>query len=136
MSPLDAQVLDLFPLPNLPGAGGNYLGQPVGSSAETQFNARVDHRLTPADEPTLRYSWGKHDLFEPYTQSGSGLPGFGDDVHDRGHNAMIHHTHSFGSRAINSLILGYNRAIRQVLQQNHQTDVNKLWSVDYLLKFP
>jgi hypothetical protein len=45
---------------------------------------------------------------------------------------MIHQIHTSGPRTVNSLILGFNRALRQVLQQNHTTDVNKLWGVNYL----
>src|SRR5712692_593548 len=83
ISPLSAKVLDLFPLPNRPGVAGNYLGQPVATAAETQFNARVDHRLTATDQLTLRYSWGKKNLFEPFAESATDLPGFGDYLHDR-----------------------------------------------------
>jgi len=60
------------------------------------------------------------------------VPGFGDYVTNTGHNAMIHHTQAFGARTFQSLRLGFSRTFRDVLPQNHATDVGKLWGVDWL----
>ena len=38
---------------------------------------------------TLRYNYGRQNLFEPYAENQTELPGFGDYVFDRGHNALI-----------------------------------------------
>jgi hypothetical protein len=132
ISPVALKVLDLFPLPNQPGASGNHLAQPVLHDTQSQFNGRLDHRLTSLDHVTLRYSYGKKDLLEPFAEESTDVPGFGDVLRDRGHNAMVHHLHTFGPRAFNSVILGFNRATRQVLPENYQVDVNKLWGVTYL----
>ena len=132
ISPLASRVLDLFPQPTGPGDSGNHFSQPVESDANTQFNGRVDHRFSGANLLTLRYSYGKKDLFEPFTQNSVELPGFGDYVSDTGHNAMIHNLHSFSANAVNSLLVGFNRATRKILPQNYRTDVNKLWGVNYL----
>ncbi len=129
---LSSKILALFPLPNLSGSGANYLGQPVGTDSEAQVNARADYRVSDADQITLRYSFGRNSLLEPFAEVSTQVPGFGDYVTDVGHNAMIHDTHTFGARTVNSLLLGFNRALRTVLQQNYQTDVNKLWGVNYL----
>jgi hypothetical protein len=131
-SQLAKQILNLFPLPNQAGSSGNYLGQPVLNHDYSQFNVRVDHRLTGNDQLSLRYSYGGRDLFEPYAQEAANIPGFGDFVTDRGHNAMAHHVHSFSPRTVNSLLLGFNRAERRVLPENYQTDVNQLWGIGYL----
>lgn len=132
IDPLSAKVLGLFPLPNLSGSGGNFLGQPLGTDREAQANARADYRISDADQLTLRYSYGVAHLLEPFAEVSTQIPGSGDYVKESGHNAMIHEMHTFGPRTVNSLILGFNRALRQVLQQNHTTDVNKLWGVNYL----
>ena len=136
IAPLAADFFKLFPLPNLPGAAGNYLGQPVLTDTETQFNVRLDHRLTASDQLALRYSYGRKNLFEPFTESSTDVPGFGDYLWDRGHNAMIHELHTFGSSTMNSLIIGFNRPVRKLYAQNYKTDVNKLWGVDYLPSQP
>jgi hypothetical protein len=126
------QVLALFPLPNLPGIGGNYLGNPIATADQNEGVGRIDHRLSSSSDLTLRYSYGRRDLFEPFAQNQTQLPGFGDYVHDRGHNALIHYQQTLGSRATNSVILGLNRAVRQIFVQNYQTNVNSLWGVSYL----
>lgn len=132
IDPLSAKILALFPLPNLNGNAGNYLGQPVGTDREAQASARADYRLSDANQLTLRYSYGHGKLLEPFAEASTQIPGFGNYVNESGHNAMIHELHTFGPRTANSLIFGFNRALRQVLQQNHVTDVNKLWGVNYL----
>ena len=90
ISPHARQVLALFPLPNLPGAGGNYQSSPVATGNQNQGSGRIDHRLSGSAELTFRYTYGREDLFEPFAENQVELPGFGDYVYDRGHNAMIH----------------------------------------------
>jgi hypothetical protein len=132
ISPLAAKVLALYPLPNLPGASQNYLGQPVERDTNTQFIARLDHRFNDSSQISLRYGYGKQDLFEPFAESSTQLPGFGDYLYDSGHNALVDYVRNFGASTVNSLTLGMNRAPRRILPQNYQTDVNKLWGVNYL----
>lgn len=132
IAPLSARILSLFPLPNRPGDVGNYFSQPVMKDSQTQFSGRLDHRLSRVDQLTLRYSYGKNELMEPFTESSTDIPGFGDLPKDHGQNAMIQHIRTFGPRAINTVMLGLNRATRQILQENYQVDVNKLWGVSYL----
>jgi hypothetical protein len=132
ISPVARQILSLYPAANLSGDAGNYLAQPVSSATQSQFSGRLDQYLTVRDQLTLRYSYGRSDLFEPYAEQSTDVPGFGDYPKDRGHNAMLHHQHTFGPRTTNSLLLGLNRATRSVQSQNYQTDVNKLWGVSYL----
>ena len=136
ISPHASQVLALFPLPNLPGAGGNYQSSPVYTGNQNQGSARIDHRLSSSAELTFRYTYGREDLFEPFAENQVQLPGFGDYVYDRGHNAMIHYQQTFGARAVNSLIVGFSREIRQILVQNNQVNVNSLWGVNYLPTVP
>ena len=132
ISPQAQNVLNLFPLPNRPGSAENHVAQPVLRDNEWQANGRLDHRLTSVDQLTLRYSYGYNNLYEPFAEQSTQIPGFGDYLRDRGHNALIHYTHVFGSGTLNSLLIGFNRSTRKLLQQNYGTDVNKLWGVDYL----
>ena len=136
ISPHASQVLALFPSPNLPGAGGNYQSSPVYTGNQNQASGRIDHRLSNSAELTFRYTYGRRDLFEPFAENQVELPGFGDYVYDRGHNALIHYQQTLGARAANSVILGFNREVRQIFAQNHQVNVNKLWGVDYLPTVP
>ena len=136
ISPYAADVLTLFPQPNLPGSSGNFLSNPIGTDRQNEGSIRLDRRLSDSSQLTLRYTYGRRDLVEPFAENQSELPGFGDLVFDRGHNALLTYEKTFSPRTTNSLLLGFNRAIRQILSQNHTIDVNKLWGVSYLPTVP
>jgi hypothetical protein len=138
ISPLSADMLAMFPLPNAANvnAAGNYYGQPVEPESNTQFNARLDYSITDMDRLSLRYSYEHNNLFEPYTLNSSELPGFGDYVYDRGHNAMARYERAMGPTTFNSLMIALSRAPVSILPQNYQTNVNQLWGVNYLPTLP
>lgn len=136
ISPIARDILDLFPLPNLSGSALNYLAQPVLRNAYTQFNIRLDHRFSDHDQLTLRDSYGRRNLYEPFGQGATNIPGFGDFVDDAGHNAMLQEVHAFGSPTINTVLLGVNLGTRRVLPENHATNVNQKWGVGYLPNNP
>jgi Carboxypeptidase regulatory-like domain/TonB dependent receptor len=132
MSAYAADVVALFPMPTNSGVSGNFFGQPVENLSNTQVSARLDHQFGDHTQLALRYSYGHRNLFEPFTQESTELPGFGDYDYDRGHNAMISLQRNLGPRAVNSLLVGMNRAIRDIYQQNYRTNVDQLWGVSYL----
>jgi hypothetical protein len=132
IDPLAGKVLAMYPLPNLPGTVGNYLAQPIGQDNTWQFNGRLDEMLTDKDRLTLRYSYGHNNLYEPYAENSTQVPGYGDYLYDRGHNALIHYERVFSPSTVNSLVLGLNLATRLLLPQNYQANVNQLWGVNYL----
>lgn len=132
ISDIARQVLDLFPPANLPGTAGNYSPSAVAKDDETQLNFRVDYRLSDKDDLSLRYSRGHADLYEPYTEGTDTVPGFGDNVADSAHNAMIQYRHFFGSKTGNSLQLGFNRFSRELMQENKDKNVGQLWGVSWL----
>lgn len=132
IAPLASKFLSLFPAPTIAGVSGNYLAQPVEINSVSQFSARVDHRLSEKNQLALRYSYGSTRIDEPFAEQSTDIPGFGDFVQESGHNAMIQDTHIFNARVVNTALAGFNRALRQVLQQNYQTDVNQAWGVNWL----
>jgi hypothetical protein len=136
ISPNAANVLALFPQPNLPGASGNYLGNPIGNVKENEATVRVDHQFSDTSQLTARYNYGSQNLFEPYAENQTELPGFGDYVFNRGHNALLQYVKTLSPRTINSAFVGFNRAVRQVFAQNYTTNVNALWGVNYLPTVP
>jgi hypothetical protein len=132
ISPLASKILALYPLPTQPGVSGNFFGEPIEQDNNTQLLTRMDHQFSPSSQLSLRYGYGRSYLAEPFTQGSTEVPGFGDYVWDSGHNAMIEFTHNFSANTIDSLTAGMNRAPRRIYQQNYQTNVNKLWGVNYL----
>jgi hypothetical protein len=131
ISPIARQVIGLFPASNRTGSP-NYLGQPVQRDNEPQGTFRLDHRLSSSDHFTFRYSQGSVDLFEPYTEGTGITAGFGDFVNDRTWNVMGQHEHVFGTRATNSLRFGANGFSRDLLTENHATNVGAAWGVNWL----
>ena len=136
ISPYAADVLALFPQPNLPGASGNYLGNPVQTEKENEGTVRLDHRFSDTSQLTARYNYGSQNIFEPFAENQTELPGFGDYVFNRGHNALVQYLKTLSPRTINSVLVGFNRAVRQVFDQNYTTNVNALWGVNYLPTVP
>jgi hypothetical protein len=135
ISPIAADILKLYPEPNLTGSVNNYLGQPSQPENHVQNTFRGDHQFSPNDSLTLRYSMGIVNIFQPYPEGVSvdgAVPGFGDHDYDHTHNAMIREQHTFGANAINSLLFAFNRFSRDFVVQNSQTDVGTLWGVNWL----
>jgi hypothetical protein len=130
--PVARPVLALFPLPNRGLGAGNLLSQPILDGDQRQWNTRLDHRLSTRGQLTLRYSQGAADIFEPFAQDITNVPGFGDTVRDRGHNALAQHTYTVSPRLLNAFTFGINRVERRVLPENIDKDVNRLWGVTWL----
>jgi outer membrane receptor protein involved in Fe transport len=131
ISALARQVIGLFPSANRSDASANYLGQPVQSDDDTQFNVRIDHRISGADRLMARVSMGRVDLFEPYTEGTGVTAGYGDFVNDRTWNAMAQHEHVF-AHAVNAVRVSVNRLSRDLLTENYQTNAGAAWGVNWL----
>jgi hypothetical protein len=136
VNPLSARVIELFPRANLihstgPGGTANFLAQPVAVADQNQFNGRLDHYATSKDIFTLRYSLGSNDLAEPFAEDSTGVPGFGDRIRDRGHNALAQYQRVLSPNTVNVLLLGFNRLNRRVLPENIDKDINQLWGVSW-----
>jgi hypothetical protein len=132
ISPVAPRILDLFPLPTFAGAGGNYRGQPVLRESSPQGSGRVDRRISSRDNLTLRYTYGAQDLFEPFVQETTTVPGFGNFVRNTAHSALAEYLRTISPRVVNSLRLGFTRSYRQALQENYRTDAGALWNVPWL----
>ena len=132
ISPHAPQLLALFPLPNLPGSSGNYLSNPIETNNQNEVTARVDQRISDKSQLMFRYSYGRANIFEPFAENQTELPGFGDYVLNRGHNALIHYQQIISPTMINTVLAGFNRTVKEIFAQNYQTNVNQLWGVNYL----
>jgi hypothetical protein len=132
ISPVALKIVDLFPAPNLPGSGGNYLNNAVLRNDVTQTQVRLDHRFARSDQLTARYSCGLTDAYEPYAEDAESVPGFGDYLRDTAQNLMAQYQRSLGERTVNSLRFGFNRFSRQLKPENYATDVGASWGVTWL----
>ncbi|HUQ95718.1 MAG TPA: TonB-dependent receptor [Bryobacteraceae bacterium] len=126
------RVLELFPLPNRPGAAGNYLAQPVLRDNFGQGGGRVDHHLRSNGILAFRYLYNRQRLFEPFAEDLTDIPGFGNLVGNTGHNAMLHHQQPVGAGFLHSFRVGVNRSTRTAFPENYQKNAAQLWNVPWL----
>ena len=124
--PIGAGVANLYPLPNRAQTGQNYVAAPTQVEDTAKFDVRLDQRLGEGGLLSGRYSFADRDLFEPYaTGSPSRIPGYGNNVAERGQNLMIGETHTLGPRWINEVRFGYNRVDNVTHHQNIGRSVNQ-----------
>ena len=131
ISPLARQVLAMFPAPNQDGVL-NYLGQPIGREDSTNASVRLDHRIATGHRLMSRVSGGRMALFEPFTEGTGATAGYGSEVSDRTWNGMVHYAHVFPGSSVNTLRLGGNGFRRDVITENHLTNVGAAWGVNWL----
>jgi hypothetical protein len=104
--PLVAKLLDLYPLPNLPGKVNNFYYNPPERLNADAYSVRVDHRIGNRDALFGRYSQnaGRNQL--PTT-----LP---DPANQRGYvdwtgrSLAVSETHTFASNKVNEFRFAYS----------------------------
>jgi carboxypeptidase family protein/TonB-dependent receptor-like protein len=74
---------------------------------ESQFQIRIDHKLSESSQLSSRYLFA--DQFDPLGGATLGLPGFTTSQQNRFQNFLISETHVFSPRLTNELRLSYNR---------------------------
>jgi carboxypeptidase family protein len=112
LDPVAAALVARYPLPNLPGTANNYRRVGSETTDQDQFDLRVDHRASPADQLFARFSWFA-DLTDPVTPlpdgSGTLTTGAIGRTDTRAQAAVLSHVHTFGPRLVNDLRFGYTR---------------------------
>ena len=131
ISPVALRMLQSFPRANREGAV-NFAGESTRREEQGQGYVRLDGTVGPRDSLTLRYSQGRVRAYEPYTETASALPGFGDEVADDAINATVQHQRVIGDRATHALRVGFNRITRDLVQENQDVDVGSAWGVSWL----
>lgn len=111
LDPAALNVINLFPMPNIPGAGGanNFLDNPVASNSQDSFDIRVDHQWR-ADSITGTFSFGNVDSTQPDPFPGkAGGGSFSGNIHNKSYVGGISDVHTFSSTKVNELKIGYTR---------------------------
>jgi hypothetical protein len=112
VNPVSAQLLDLFPQPNLSNPSGNFISSPEQSDGTDQFLVKVDHHLRGSDTLSARYSRTRADIFFPFTpgQSGTNIPGYGVNDNGSNHLVAVSYTRVLGPRTLNEARFGFTRS--------------------------
>ncbi|MCS7025776.1 MAG: TonB-dependent receptor [Bryobacteraceae bacterium] len=129
---LARKIVNLFPAASSESLAGNLLAQPVLRESFPQGGARWDEHCSGGHSITVRHFYGRQHLFEPYAEESTDVPGFGNFVQNPGHNALVHYQRSFRSGVLSSLRLGFNRATRKVLPENHSRNIAQEWDAQWL----
>jgi Carboxypeptidase regulatory-like domain len=112
IDPAALAVLNHYPLPTKAGNANNFVFVGNDQDHQNQFDARVDHRLSEANQAFGRYSYF-HDVDQPvpFLPDGSGnittgVIGLTDTL---GQQVIGSYLHTFGASTLNDLRFGYTR---------------------------
>ncbi|MGD0620559.1 MAG: TonB-dependent receptor, partial [Bryobacteraceae bacterium] len=110
ISQVGQNLINLYPLPNLPGFANNYLYQPTRTLVEDEYDGRVDHRFSDKDSSFLRYSHARDNIYQPgplpAPAVGGAISGLSREPSDQ---AVLSENHVFSSTAINTARVGWSR---------------------------
>lgn len=107
IDPTSANVLQLFPLPNV-GEDG-FIATQTLSENNDQFGVRVDQYLSRADQLNFRYMFSEGPTTDPLSPVGANVPGFPVGEDDRAQNFLAQETHVFSSTTIGVVRFSYLR---------------------------
>jgi hypothetical protein len=110
IDPVGLNLMNLYPLPNLPGASNNYLYAPNRTDNGNEFDIKVDHRFSSDDNGFFRYSHAGDNVFQPGTLPapavGGGISGLSQEPSQQ---AVLSENHIFSGTAVNSARVGFSR---------------------------
>ncbi len=110
-SPIGAAIVNLYPLPNLPGLANNYSYDPPRTLAPIEGDIRIDHHFTDNDSLFARYS-NSHsgNIVNPgYFPQYAGGPIFPGNYTSDGEQGVIGFTHVFSPSFLAQFRAGYSR---------------------------
>jgi outer membrane receptor protein involved in Fe transport len=128
--PVAVNLLQVLPLPNLPGNANNFRYNNLQVNVQHQYDLRVDYVLSSKDSLFVQYTNGRADVSFPKTPVKIGdafnplaFAGANRNNHAPSLQATVQETHIFSSALVNELALGYTRFILQVspLDQGYNT---------------
>lgn len=128
INPVGQKIVNLYPLPNLPGAGtfDNFLLNPKLINNQDSFDIRGDHRFREQDQLFVHYSFGDVDSIRP-----ASLGDLGGDhccpskAKNRSQHAAAGWTHTFGPNLLNDLHGGAFRYLIRGLPLNFGKNVSE-----------
>jgi hypothetical protein len=118
INPIAAQVVQLYPAPNVNGAGFNYSNQPVRKLNEGTWDVRIDHNFSSKDSIFARFSYDQATNFVPGgspTWSEANAFGSNQHIENHGRNVVATETHVFSPNLINQATAGYSRIFNHIL---------------------
>lgn len=126
MNPVGRRIAELYPQPNRPGPGGNFVSSPIEHDAVDAFDVRVTHAWSPSLRTAVRHSFGDRRLHEPFSGVGfAAVPGFGTDVDRRAQNLSVDLSHVLSPTLTYEARVGYTRVAAGAVQENQDRSLNR-----------
>lgn len=140
IDPVAARLIQLYPLPNVPGTGffnNNFISNGSLTNDINQFDLRVDHNLTARDNVFVRYSFQQTDRNEPPVLEDPVASGdFSSAYLIRGQNAVGGWSRIFGSAIFSEFRFGYNRVRSDAVHPSFGVDSNAEYGITGVPKDP
>lgn len=124
---LATSLTKLWPLPNVSGAGFNFLANPKRITNRNNFDAKVDHNISDKDTSFVRISYEKQPSIIPavfQSTGGNGNDFFTGDEVNFYLSGALSETHIFNPRLVNEFRFGYNRVNSRRFQFNWTKNVS------------
>jgi outer membrane receptor protein involved in Fe transport len=110
--PIAREVVNAYPLPNLPGVIGNRIEIANKIENGKDFSGRLDHELSSSTRLMGRFSRSVTHVLDPFrteTTGVSNLAGFGQTADRFRTNIGVTLTSTIGSNTVNEVRVGFNR---------------------------
>ena len=133
IDPVAARLINLYPLPNVPGAGffnNNFISNGTLKNDINQFDIRLDHNLSTRDNVFARYSFSQTDRSEPPVLDDPVASGdFSSNYLIRGQNAVAGWSRIFGASLFSEFRAGYNRVRSDAVHLAFGVDSNAQYGI-------
>jgi hypothetical protein len=131
--PVAAQLINLYPAPNVPGAGffnNNFISNGILNNDVNQFDIRLDHNLAAGDRLFARYSFQNTNRVEPPLLDDPVASGdFASNILNRGQSAVAGWSRVFGANLFNELRASYNTVRSDVVHPAFGIDANSRYGI-------
>ena len=123
-------ILNLIPLPNIPGAGSvnNFQENLAFNQDSTSYDIKFDHQLRAEDRLSYRFSHQIVDTFQQPAFGAAGGPAGGGGFQGTGENNTFNtageYSHVFSPRLLTSVRVGVNHYRNNTRQSDYGTDAS------------
>lgn len=133
IDPVARKLMQLFPMPNIPGGSiyDNWIGSGANASAGNQFDIRIDHRFSDANLITLKYSqeWNHYSPYSCFNNFAD--PCGSGPNHGAAHLFAVNDTETFSPTLILTSTLGFTRGSMLIDAYNQSLNADPLGTLGF-----
>ncbi len=133
IDPVARKMMNLFPMPNIPGGSiyDNWIASGATPSSNDQFDIKIDHRFGDKNMLSAKYSQGgnsnsPYNCFKNFTDPCGSGPNQG-----AAHLFAINDTHTFSPTLILNMTLGFTRGSELIDAYNSSLNSNPLGTLGF-----